>query len=93
MSSENRGGRLEKTVPARKKTAVFLWIREFMLFKTFEDARTTMNMMKKKDKKCFWCPKQFEGSDMLFLGCAIKPNAGNVLLCRKCAELAQSSDL
>jgi hypothetical protein len=78
---------LSKTVPQRKKTAVFSWIhRNWMSYADYIKARKTMKLSTKK--KCWWCRSAFNESDILSLASARKPYAGNKLICVKCTNEA-----
>ena len=81
--------RLSKTVPAHKVTKNFRWIkRDFMLYKTYREARTRLGMRIKPFDKCMWCKTRFEDEDMMALASVEK--SGNKALCQTCAAEAEN---
>ena len=79
-------GTLSKTIPARKKTVKFLWIkREFMVMsQKYRDARKSMG---KPLDVCWWCKHKFEDGEMMGLA-AIKGKL-NKILCGPCIDTAE----
>ena len=75
---------LSKTIPARRKTVRFLWIKkDWMQFCKFKEARTNMKS-KIIYEKCFWCRKPFTDDAMLNL--AAPEKGRNCVLCSSCAD-------
>lgn len=71
---------LTKRIPARTKTANFLWCREFMLYGKYSRARKKMGMT--HVTHCYWCQRRFLDDDMMAM--AAEKNSGNRLLCQEC---------
>lgn len=76
---------LTKSIPARKETLKFLFMRrDFMGFGVFRAAREKNGL--KVQSVCYFCRKPFKDEDMLALGCV--EGKGNKLFCDPCAVLS-----
>lgn len=78
-------GSLSRTIPSRKETVKFVWIRRpfLKMCQEFRDARKKMRPM----DSCFWCKHKFEDGEVMNL--AAREKGANVLLCDKCADEAE----
>jgi hypothetical protein len=75
------GFELTKTIPSRKKTIKFDWIKkDFMNFKIFREARERLGLS--IPDTCYWCRSKFSDADMMALACVAKK--GNKFLCQDC---------
>lgn len=81
--------KLTRTIPVRKKTVEFIWIRKnFMIMGDMY--RTARSTLRKPMDSCWWCGHRFEDGEAFALGCI--RGTGNKVLCHDCADEAGATN-
>ncbi len=82
---------LTKTIPMRKKTVHFAWLRKgWMLYGDFKKHRERAKMSNPFEK-CYWCSRKFGDDEALNLASTVKAGRNRVL-CDVCAGFLEESD-